>query len=182
MRPLTPRPAHGASGTDKDSRWAAVVARDRDADGTFYYSVKTTGVYCRPSCGARLANPANVQFHLTAADAERAGFRACKRCKPTEPPLERRHAATIAKVCREIETAESMPSLASRASRAGLSTYHFHRIFKAVTGLTPREYAAAHRAAERQNLLPGRAVHGVQQGAARTLAVGAARSAMTVGR
>jgi AraC family transcriptional regulator, regulatory protein of adaptative response / methylated-DNA-[protein]-cysteine methyltransferase len=146
MRALTPRPAHGASGIEKDSRWAAIVARDRTADGTFYYSVKTTGVYCRPSCGARLANPANVQFHLTAADAERAGFRPCKRCKPTEPPLERRHAATIAKVCREIETEESMPSLASLASRAGLSPHHFHRIFKAVTGLTPREYAAAHRA------------------------------------
>ena len=132
MRALTPRPAHGPSGTEKDSRWAAIVARDRTADGTFYYSVKTTGVYCRPSCGARLANPANVQFHLTAADAERAGFRPCKRCKPTEPPLERRHAATIAKVCREIETEESMPSLASLASRAGLSPHHFHRIFKAL--------------------------------------------------
>jgi AraC family transcriptional regulator of adaptative response/methylated-DNA-[protein]-cysteine methyltransferase len=108
--------------------------------------VKTTGVYCRPSCGARLANPANVQFHLTTADAERAGFRPCKRCKPNEPPLEERHAATIAKVCRAIETAEATPSLASLAKRAGLSLHHFHRIFKAVTGLTPREYAAAHRA------------------------------------
>jgi AraC family transcriptional regulator of adaptative response/methylated-DNA-[protein]-cysteine methyltransferase len=68
--------------TEQDPRWSAVVARDRTADGAFYYSVKTTGVYCRPSCAARLAHPKNVRFHLTRADAERAGFRACKRCKP----------------------------------------------------------------------------------------------------
>jgi AraC family transcriptional regulator of adaptative response/methylated-DNA-[protein]-cysteine methyltransferase len=67
--------------TEQDPRWAAVVARDRAADGTFYYSVKTTGVYCRPSCAAR-PHPKNVRFHLTRADAERAGFRPCKRCKP----------------------------------------------------------------------------------------------------
>src|SRR3954471_24231906 len=115
MRAPTSRPAHAASGTEKDGRWAAVVSRDRDADGTFFYSVKTTGVYCRPSCGARLANPENVQFHRTPADAERAGFRPCKRCKPNEPPLEKRHAATIATVCRTIESAESTPRLASLA-------------------------------------------------------------------
>jgi AraC family transcriptional regulator of adaptative response/methylated-DNA-[protein]-cysteine methyltransferase len=146
MRALGTTRTEGASLIEEDPRWAAVSARDREADGTFYYSVKTTGVYCRPSCGARLANPANVQFHRTTADAERAGFRPCKRCKPNEPPLEKRHAATIASVCRAIEASESTPSLAVLAKRAGLSLHHFHRIFKAVTGLTPREYAAAHRA------------------------------------
>jgi AraC family transcriptional regulator of adaptative response/methylated-DNA-[protein]-cysteine methyltransferase len=129
-----------------DTRWKAVVARAREADGTFYYSVKSTGVYCRPSCGARLPNPENVRFHLTRDDAERAGFRPCKRCKPGEPSLGERYAATVADVCRAIERSESMPSLAALAKRAGLSLHHFHRVFKGVAGLTPREYGAAHRA------------------------------------
>ena len=145
MRPLVAKHMNVTPETGKDPRWAAVVARDRDADGTFYYSVKTTGVYCRPSCGARLANPGNVRFHRTVADAERAGFRPCKRCKPDQPSLEKRHAAAVAEVCRLIESAESTPGLAALAKRAGLSVHHFHRIFKAATGLTPREYAAAHR-------------------------------------
>jgi AraC family transcriptional regulator of adaptative response/methylated-DNA-[protein]-cysteine methyltransferase len=131
---------------ENDPRWRAVVAHDREADGAFYYSVKTTGVYCRPSCAARLPNPKNVRFHETRADAERAGFRPCKRCKPGEPSLEQRYAAKVADVCRAIEASESMPSLAALAKRAGLSLHHFHRVFKGVTGLTPREYGAAHRA------------------------------------
>lgn len=131
------------SGGENDPRWAAVVARDRSADGTFYYSVRTTGVYCRPSCPSRRANPKHVRFHRTAAGAERAGFRPCRRCRPDRPPLERLHAAKIAEICRVIETAA--PSLSALAKRAGLSVYHFHRVFKAVTGVTPRGYAAAHR-------------------------------------
>jgi AraC family transcriptional regulator of adaptative response/methylated-DNA-[protein]-cysteine methyltransferase len=131
---------------EADSRWSAVVARDRAADGTFYYSVKTTGVYCRPSCGARRPNPKNVRFHGTRDEAERAGFRPCRRCKPDQPSLSERHAATVAGACRSIEAAESMPSLAALAKQAGLSLHHFHRVFKAATRLTPREYAAAHRA------------------------------------
>ena len=78
-----------AAATVNDPRWTAVVARDHAADGTFFYSVKTTGVYCRPSCAARLARPENVRFHATCADAERAGFRPCKRCKPDQPALRR---------------------------------------------------------------------------------------------
>ncbi|HVR71074.1 MAG TPA: bifunctional DNA-binding transcriptional regulator/O6-methylguanine-DNA methyltransferase Ada [Vicinamibacteria bacterium] len=132
--------------TPNDPRWAAVAARDRGADGTFYYSVRTTGVYCRPSCGARRPNPRNVRFHRTAAEAERAGFRPCRRCRPDEPPLARRQAALVAESCRTIEAAEATPSLAVLARRAGLSAHHFHRLFKRVTGLTPRGYAAAHRA------------------------------------
>ena len=81
-RPSPDRP------TEQDPRWASVVSRDRSADGTFYYSVTTTGVYCRPSCAARLANPKNVRFHVTPADAEAAGFRPCKRCRPNQPPIE----------------------------------------------------------------------------------------------
>jgi AraC family transcriptional regulator of adaptative response/methylated-DNA-[protein]-cysteine methyltransferase len=128
-----------------DSRWASVVARDAAADGRFYYSVRTTGVYCRPSCAARLALPENVQFHLTCADAEKAGFRPCKRCKPNEPSLAEQNTARIAEICRVLEQAEETPKLSELAARAGMSVYHFHRTFKAVTGITPSEYAAAHR-------------------------------------
>jgi AraC family transcriptional regulator of adaptative response/methylated-DNA-[protein]-cysteine methyltransferase len=128
-----------------DARWAAVVARDRRADGTFFYAVVTTGVYCRPSCASRRANPKNVRFHSTRAEAEAAGFRPCKRCKPDRPPDRRSHAAMVAEICRTIEAAEEPLSLAALAARAGLSPYHFHRVFKAATGLTPRGYAAARR-------------------------------------
>jgi AraC family transcriptional regulator, regulatory protein of adaptative response / methylated-DNA-[protein]-cysteine methyltransferase len=143
----------GDVATVHDPRWAAVVARDRQADGTFYYSVSTTGVYCRPSCGSRRANPKNVRFHRTTADAERAGFRPCKRCRPDQPALEQRYAARVADICRVIEAADEMPSLATLATRAGLSPYHFHRIFKAVTGVTPKAYAAAHRTKRVRNEL-----------------------------
>jgi AraC family transcriptional regulator, regulatory protein of adaptative response / methylated-DNA-[protein]-cysteine methyltransferase len=138
---------HAPERADIDPRWAAVMARDRRADGTFYYSVQTTGVYCRPSCASRRANPKNVRFHRTTADAERAGFRPCRRCRPDEPPLEQVRAGTIAGICRIIETADATPSLAALAKRADLSPYHFHRVFKAITGVTPRAYAAAHRTA-----------------------------------
>src|SRR5262245_8816595 len=127
---------------EQDSRWLAVLARDPRADGRFVYSVRTTGVYCRPSCPARTPRRENVAFHASPAAAERAGFRACKRCRPTEAPLAERRAATVASLCRLIEASEELPTLAALASHAGLSTYHVHRLFKAVTGLTPRAYAA----------------------------------------
>ncbi|OGT83531.1 MAG: 6-O-methylguanine DNA methyltransferase [Gammaproteobacteria bacterium RIFCSPLOWO2_02_FULL_61_13] len=132
--------------TENDPRWAAVVARDAGADGTFFYAVRTTGVYCRPSCPSRRAQPENVEFHLTHADAERAGFRPCRRCKPDQPSLSEQHATTIARICRLIETAEEMPRLGQLAHQAKMSPYHFHRVFKSLTGLTPRAYASAHRA------------------------------------
>lgn len=135
-----------AAAVERDPRWAAVVARDPQADGRFYYSVKTTGVYCRPSCASRRARPENVEFHATREDAERAGFRPCKRCKPGQPSQLEQHAATVARACRLIEVSEQAPSLEDLARKAGLSPFHFHRVFKAVTGLTPRAYAAAHRA------------------------------------
>src|SRR5215470_790222 len=94
-----------------DARWTALRSRDASADGTFVYSVKTTGVYCRPSCAARPARPENVAFFATNADAERAGFRACKRCKPDQPPLAERHAALVASLCRHIEAREEAPNL-----------------------------------------------------------------------
>ncbi len=136
---------HAATSVERDSRWKSVVARDRQADGRFYYSVSTTGVYCRPSCAARRPNPKNVLFHATPGEAERAGFRPCKRCKPDRPGLEATHAKMIAGICRSIERARETPTLAALARRAGLSPYHFHRVFKSVTGVTPRAYASAHR-------------------------------------
>ncbi len=135
-----------AAATENDSRWTSIVNRDPEADGKFFYSVKTTGVYCRPSCAARLARPENVQFHATCKDAEKAGFRPCKRCKPNEISPPGQHAAKIAAACRLIEESEEEPSLEELANHAGLSIYHFHRLFKAMTGLTPKKYAAAHRA------------------------------------
>ena len=142
-----------ASATVNDPRWVSVVARDPAADGSFVFSVKTTGVYCRPSCAARPARPENVQFHATCADAENAGFRPCKRCKPEQPPLAEQHAAKVAEICRLIKQSETVPSLSELAQNAGLSTYHFHRIFKAMTGLTPKAYATAHRAGRVRNEL-----------------------------
>ncbi|WP_207207822.1 bifunctional DNA-binding transcriptional regulator/O6-methylguanine-DNA methyltransferase Ada [Methylibium sp. Pch-M] len=135
-----------AAATVNDPRWAAVVARDGAADGRFFYSVRTTGVYCRPSCAARPARPENVAFHDTAEAARAAGFRPCLRCKPDQLPAAALQAARVAELCRYIETADAVPPLADLARRAGLSPYHLHRVFKAVTGLTPRAYATAHRA------------------------------------
>jgi AraC family transcriptional regulator of adaptative response/methylated-DNA-[protein]-cysteine methyltransferase len=129
-----------------EERWAAVVRRDRHADGLFYYAVQTTGVYCRPSCPARLARRENVQFHATCEAAEQAGFRPCKRCRPNAAALAEQHAVAVEKACRIIEHAEDMPNLDALAAAAGLSRYHFHRVFKAITGVTPKAYMAAHRA------------------------------------
>lgn len=135
-----------AAATVNDPRWERVLARDPSADGLFFYSVKTTGIYCRPSCSARPARPENVDFHASAAAAEAAGFRPCKRCKPDQPPLAEQHAGLVATLCRRIEQADAAPTLDALATAAGMSPFHLHRVFKAVTGLTPRAYAAAHRA------------------------------------
>ncbi|HET6585703.1 MAG TPA: bifunctional DNA-binding transcriptional regulator/O6-methylguanine-DNA methyltransferase Ada [Nannocystaceae bacterium] len=133
--------------TDNHARWTAVATRDAAADDVFVYSVRTTGVYCRPSCAARLARRENVAFHATPAAAERAGFRACKRCRPSEPPRRERDAALVVRACRLIDAADEPIELERLADAVGLSPFHFHRVFKATTGLTPRAYGAARRAA-----------------------------------
>jgi len=129
-----------------DSRWEAVVARDASFAGQFYIAVKTTCVYCRPGCPARLPKRANVRFFDTRDEAERAGFRPCRRCKPHQPSLDRLPTEKIAWACRLIETADEEPKLGDLAGAVGLSPYHFHRIFKQALGVTPKAYAAAHRA------------------------------------
>ncbi|AIE85925.1 bifunctional DNA-binding transcriptional regulator/O6-methylguanine-DNA methyltransferase Ada [Fimbriimonas ginsengisoli] len=135
----------GKMRADQDPRWRAIVERDPAFDGKFYYSVKSTGVYCHPSCAARLARPENVAFHDSIQDAERAGFRPCKRCKPDQGLLRERQAAVVEAACRNIEAADEPPSLETLAEAVGMSPYYFHRVFKTITGVTPKAYADAHR-------------------------------------
>jgi len=152
------KPATVSSVVD-DPRWARVVARDRTVDGQFWFSVVTTGVYCRPSCPSRTANPGNVKFHDTLEAAKATGFRACKRCNPDGLSVDAENAAIVAKVCRLIEQSEEEPSLTDLANGVELSPSYFHRLFKAVTGVTPKNYAAAHRAARvREGLEKGHTV------------------------
>ncbi|WP_350612821.1 bifunctional DNA-binding transcriptional regulator/O6-methylguanine-DNA methyltransferase Ada [Pseudomonas sp. HY7a-MNA-CIBAN-0227] len=130
---------------EQDPRWAAIVARDPKADLAFVYGVKTTGVYCRPSSASRLPRPENVEFFDTPQQAEAAGYRPSKRASGDQTQIAQRHAQLVATACRHIEQAENLPSLETLASLAGLSPFHFHRVFKTVTGLTPKGYASAHR-------------------------------------
>lgn len=126
--------------------WAALLARDRALDGRVYYSVRTTGVYCRPSCPSRRPRPEHVQFYASTAEAEQAGFRPCRRCRPELPSAVEPHLASMVKICRLIEESSHLPSLGELARRAQLSLSHFHRVFTSVVGLTPRGYAVAQRA------------------------------------
>ncbi|MDQ7988268.1 MAG: bifunctional DNA-binding transcriptional regulator/O6-methylguanine-DNA methyltransferase Ada [Candidatus Dactylopiibacterium sp.] len=138
-----------------EARWAAVCARDAGADGAFVYAVLTTGVYCRPSCHARRARRENVRFFEAPADAERAGFRACLRCRPAAAPRAQREAALVAQACHLIETAEGIPDLAALAARLGVGVSPLQRLFKAHLGLTPRAYAAGLRAGRVRGALRG---------------------------
>ena len=130
---------------DFDECWAALESRDGGAAGRFFYGVKTTGVYCRPGCTSRLPLRRNTAFFETIAEAEAAGLRACKRCRPADPSSASRHVAAIEKACGLLREGEGTPSLAELADAAGISRFHFHRVFKQVTGATPRDYARAHR-------------------------------------
>lgn len=132
--------------TTDAGRLAAVRSRDRRADGRFVYSVATTGVYCRPSCAARPALAHNIAFHDDPTSAERSGFRACKRCMPASQSRDERNAAMVATACATIAASEEPPSLDDLADAAGLSRFYFHKIFRAVAGMTPKAYLDAHRA------------------------------------
>ncbi len=152
MLPTTPNPA-GQPFSTTSEKWEALRRRDAAADGHFFFAVKTTGVYCRPSCAARPARRENVTFYATRADAERAGYRPCKRCRPDAPPRPEREAALVAAACRAIESAEEPPRLSELAAQSGVSPYHFHRLFKRIAGVTPKAYAAAHRHSKVQSSL-----------------------------
>jgi AraC family transcriptional regulator of adaptative response/methylated-DNA-[protein]-cysteine methyltransferase len=144
---------------ENDPRWAAVVARDPKADGQFVYAVKTTGIYCNPSSHARLPKPQNVEFFESAEQARAAGYRPSKRATKDQSELAAQHAATVAAACRQIESAQTLPALGELAEAAGLSSFHFHRVFKTVTGLTPKGYADAHRSRKvRERLADGGSV------------------------
>jgi AraC family transcriptional regulator of adaptative response/methylated-DNA-[protein]-cysteine methyltransferase len=128
--------------TGDDARWRAVLASDARADGEFLYSVRTTGIYCRPSCGARRPRREHVAFHPSPAAAEAAGFRACKRCRPNETTAVRTGGELVTRACRLIAQSEAPVTLADLAKAVGVSPFHLHRRFKAVVGVTPRQYAA----------------------------------------
>src|ERR1700723_2066231 len=134
-----------APARDKE-RWQAVKRRDPAFDGKFLFAVRTTGIYCRPSCASRPAKRENVTFFETGAQAEKAGYRACKRCRPDQLGAPDPQMQAVKRACDRIETAEEAPKLAELAASAGLSPYHFHRVFKALTGVTPKAYAAETRA------------------------------------
>lgn len=131
--------------TLSDPRWRLVVSRSAAADGTFFYAVVTTGVYCGPSCGARTPLPDNVRFYASPEEAEAAGYRPCKRCEPRRPPLVQRHAMLVAELCKFIERSERAPTLTQLCERAGLRPTQLKRVFKAATGMTPKAYALAQR-------------------------------------
>ncbi|HVK53342.1 MAG TPA: bifunctional DNA-binding transcriptional regulator/O6-methylguanine-DNA methyltransferase Ada [Pseudoxanthomonas sp.] len=144
MSTALPRPA-ATSATHADPRWRALMARDPSADTQFVYAVKTTGIYARPSSLARLPRPENVEFFDSPSAAEAAGYRASRRAHADRSSVAAQQAALIAQACRQLE-AEEPPKLNALAEHIGLSPYHFHRVFKAATGLTPKAYADAHRA------------------------------------
>jgi len=144
-----PTPAEGRTEPGRyateAARWQAVCERDRAAEGKFYFAVVTTGVFCRPNCAARQPRRENVRFFETIAAAEAAGFRACKRCRPTGISVERAQADAVSQACHLIDEAETPPVLADLARAVGMSPFHFHRVFKAALGVTPKDYAAARR-------------------------------------
>lgn len=152
MKITSPTQNHG---TGTDPRWLAVLARDPAADKQFVYAVKTTGVYCRPSSPSRLPRLENVEFFDTAEQAEAAGYRASKRAAADQTLVAEQHAALVTRACQIIEQADSLPPLSELAGQIGLSPFHFHRVFKATTGLTPKAYATAHRARKIRKQLEG---------------------------
>lgn len=146
------RSVHPAYASD-EARWQAVQNRDAEADGYFVYAVRSTGVYCRPSSSARLPKRENVEYFDTAEAAEAAGYRASRRAKGDRTNAAAERGKLVAQACKVIEEAETPPTLQELAARMHISPFHFHRLFKAETGLTPRAYAAAHRARKLRNEL-----------------------------
>lgn len=133
------------SQTSDDNSWRAIVARDREADGRFVYAVRSTGIFCRPSCPSRKPGRDRVEFFDTPADAEKAGFRACRRCRPSDLSPADPWTEKIRRACVYLSNVEGHPSLATLANRLGGSPYHLQRNFKRIVGVTPREYAEACR-------------------------------------
>jgi AraC family transcriptional regulator, regulatory protein of adaptative response / methylated-DNA-[protein]-cysteine methyltransferase len=136
--------AHGTLSSDHQ-RWQAVCDRDSDQDGLFVFAVLTTGIYCRPSCSSHRARRENVSFYKTPDEAEKAGYRACKRCQPDQEAIQTPHSQAIIQACRKIQLSEEEPNLGALAQSAGLSPSYFQRLFKAQVGLSPKRFAMAVR-------------------------------------
>ena len=126
-------------------RWIAVTNRDTAADGRFVFGVRTTGVYCRPGCKSRRPRRENVVFFTSNEQAQRAGFRACRRCRPELPGAADAHRDSVLAACRTLETANPAPNLAELAAVAGLSPFHFQRVFKRIVGVSPKQLVAGLR-------------------------------------
>jgi len=143
----------------ESSCWEALVQRNSEADGLFVCGVLTTGIYCRPCCPSRLPNRENVRFFNTWWQAEQAGFRPCKRCTPQLFNKPETSVKAIIQACKMIEEAEQPPSLRQLADAAGLSPYYFHRLFKKIVGVTPKQYATQEKVERvRGNLQQGTTV------------------------
>ena len=127
-----------------EARWRQVV--DRRPGRAFVYAVTTTGVYCTPGCASRRPNRINVRFFDTGAQAEQAGFRPCKRCRPDNDRIVDPRLAAVAEACRLIETAETPPALDALAAATGYSPFHLQRMFQAMVGVSPKQYGDAVRA------------------------------------
>jgi AraC family transcriptional regulator, regulatory protein of adaptative response / methylated-DNA-[protein]-cysteine methyltransferase len=131
-----------------DRKWKVVLARDRRFDGAFVFAVRSTGIYCRPSCPSRRPHRRHVIFFNLPEAAEQAGFRACHRCRPSETNPGHTAAEKVRQICRAIEEhPDGTPTLADLAARMGGSPYHLQRTFKRIMGITPRQYADARRLA-----------------------------------
>ena len=137
---------HESALWDEERQWQSVLARDGEADGTFVYAVRTTGIYCRPTCPSRRPRRENVVFFALPEAAEQAGFRACHRCHPEQAAIRDPQVEVVQRVCRAIAAnPEQPPTLASLGAEIGLSPFHLQRTFKRVMGITPRQYADACR-------------------------------------
>lgn len=139
--------------TTEDARWKAVIENDSTADGVFLYGVVSTGVYCNPSCASKKPNQQNIVYFMTCEEAESAGYRACKRCKPNDTSKVSETKQKIIRACRIIEKCEHQLKLHELAARVNLSPYYFHRIFKKIVGVTPKQYASRYQALRYQNNL-----------------------------
>ncbi|WP_233865519.1 bifunctional DNA-binding transcriptional regulator/O6-methylguanine-DNA methyltransferase Ada [Paraburkholderia adhaesiva] len=141
----TPLPARPETWATDADRWDAVSTRDAHADGAFFYGVRTTGVFCRPSCASRLPRRENVAFFDDADAARAAGFRECKRCRPGGLP---RELEIVRRACAALDAdPQARLTLAELSDAVHLSPFHLQRLFKRVLGVSPRQYQAARRGA-----------------------------------
>lgn len=144
---LVERMNRSSQNVDDESRWAAVSMRDKSQDGAFVFAVRSTGIYCKPSCPSRRPRREHVSFFLTPDDAEAEGYRPCKRCRPSGE-VDESSAALVREACRYIEenhTGERPVTLSALSDHVGLSPFHLQRVFKRATGVSPRQYAEALR-------------------------------------